>query len=356
MEDYIKLLEEIAKEVREKLGISVYRRMVERVLTGINTSSDFWKIVDIAEQPVPIVSEIVKSLLGRGIIYVENEEIFLTEEGKKIVKTLKLEILKEYVCPKCNGRGIHLDPLKDVYEKFVEITKDRPVAIIEFDQGYVTPESTVARVAFADYKGDVRNKDIIIMGDDDLVSIALALTKLPRSVVVVEIDKRLTDFIERVSREIGFPVETVTMDLRKPVPSEFLARFDTFFTDPPETEHAIRAFVSRGIALLKGEGSAGYIGYTLRDSSLLKWKMLQAMLLEYGAVVTDIINNFNDYYLWDYHEQTKAHRIAPVKRTPKDIWYRSSIYRIEVLPGFKRENNPINVGMELYLDIESSTT
>ncbi|NJE13887.1 bis-aminopropyl spermidine synthase family protein, partial [Thermococcus sp. LS2] len=83
--------------------------------------------------------------------------------------------------------------------------------------------------------------------------------------------------------EIGYSnIEIFTFDLRKPLPDYALRKFDTFITDPPETVDAIRvdairAFVGRGIATLKGPGCAGYFGITRRESSLDKWRDIQKL-------------------------------------------------------------------------------
>jgi predicted methyltransferase len=50
-----------------------------------------------------------------------------------------------------------------------------------------------------------------------------------------------------------------------------------------------------------------------------------------------------------------AAELAPVKREPKTIWYKSAWYRIEALPGFKRWNEPISDEV-FYIDEEGSTT
>jgi predicted methyltransferase len=94
----------------------------------------------------------------------------------------------------------------------------------------------------------------------------------------------------------------------------------------------------------------------LRDSSVFRWRDFQISLTsEFGVAITDIVQNFNHYITWDYHSETKAAELAPVKREPKTIWYKSSWYRIEALPGFKRWNEPISDDV-FYLDEEGSTT
>ncbi len=357
----IEIIEKIAKEASEKTNIKLYRRSVERILAALQVSSDFWKIVDYADQPVPAASEIIKLLIREGFVTIENEELYLTEKGLELIKELGIPPYVDYTCQACEGRGIPFYANKDWYRTFLQLTKDRPKAIQEFDQGSVTPETTISRVLFLDSREDLRDRDILVMGaEDDLTGLAVALTGLPRRVLILDIDERAIEFDNKIFKELGITnAEAKVFDLRNPFPDEWIGAFDVFITDPPETVKAFKAFIARGIAALKGEGSAGYFGLTLRDSSINRWQQFQrALLNDYGMVITDIIQDFNAYMNWEYHEQTRAAQIAPVKKSPTDIWYRSAWYRIEALPGFKGENEQIKdeVFRELYLDEEGSTT
>lgn len=191
----------------------------------------------------------------------------------------------------------------------------RPPAIQDFDQGSVTPETTVSRVLFLEQNGDLWGKDILVLGaEDDLTGLAIALTRKARRVLVLDIDARLVDFDNRAFRELGIDnAEARVFDLRNPLPKELLGAFDVFVSDPPETLASFRAFIGRGIAALREEGAVGYFGLTLRDASVYKWREFQRLLTgEFGVVITDILQNFNHYMNWDYHPHTRAAQIAPV--------------------------------------------
>ncbi len=351
------MLEQIAKKAAKETGIRIYEKMVQRVLVAIEKESNFWSIIDRADLPVPAASSIIKYLIEEGLVEIKDEKIYLTEKGKDLIKELGLK-LGEHFCPVCEGRGYFWakPEEREFYKKFLLIQQDRPLPIQDFDQAFVTPECTVSRVLFADRKGDIYNKKILVMGDDDLIGLALGLWGTAKEVRVIEVDERIVEFTNKRAKEWGLNVKAEIFDLRQPLPDDMFGKYDVFFTDPPETVPAIKAFVHRGIAALKEPGSAGYFGFTLRDSSLNRWHILQTFLLEQGAVITDIIYNFNEYVNWGYHEETKARRVAPVSIKPERNWYRSSMYRIELLPGFRRVNEKIEVDRELYVDAEGSTT
>jgi hypothetical protein len=240
-----------------------------------------------------------------------------------------------YRCDKCLGKTVIWDKL-GITEEFKKIVENRPRAIIDYDQGYVTPETTLARIAIMDQNGDLRGKDLLILGDDDLVSVAAMLTGFPKRIAVFEIDERLVNFIKKIANDLDYDLEVYQHDLRKPLPEEHHGKYDTFFTDPTETLLGLKAFIGRGVSALKGERCAGYFGLTNVESSLYKWRELQKILLnEFNVVITHMIREFNEYINWDYIEEMSGWKRNPLKTRPKGIWYTSTLYRIETVKGYR---------------------
>ncbi|GAB6102923.1 N(4)-bis(aminopropyl)spermidine synthase [Thermococcus atlanticus] len=351
-------MREIVERVREKTSIPVYERTVENVLSAVQASGDVWRIVDLSEEPLPLVVAVIAALHELGHITFEGASIVLTQSGRKLVEKYGIGRREDYTCSHCEGKTVELSAFSDLLQQFRKIVKERPLPKHDFDQAYVTPETTVARIALMHTRGDLENKEVFVLGDDDLTSIALMLSGLPKRIAVLDIDERLVRFIEKTADELGYGnIEMFTFDLREPLPDYALHRFNTFITDPPETVEAIRAFVGRGIATLKGPGCAGYFGITRRESSLDKWREIQRLLLnEFGVVITDIIRNFNEYVNWGYEEETRAWKLLPVKVKPSYNWYKSYMFRIQTLEGSKGFEERIEVKDELYNDDEASTT
>ncbi|MEN3034410.1 MAG: bis-aminopropyl spermidine synthase family protein [Aquificaceae bacterium] len=353
------MIRELAQRAQELGGVKLYIRNIERILAGLLVSDNFWTLVDISDLPVPGASAIIKVLIEEELAFIDNSQgIRLTQKGLDLVKELGIEAHIDYKCQACEGRGIPFYAKPEFYREFLQLTKERPKAIRDYDQGSVTPETTVSRVLFMDARGDIRNKNIIVLGaEDDLTGLAIALFRKARNVLVIDIDKRLIDFDNDIFKSLGIDnARAMVWDLRNPLPKEILGSYDVFVSDPPETLPAFRAFIGRGIATLKQDGGVGYFGLTLRDSSVFRWRDFQISLTtEFGTAITDIVQDFNLYETWDYHHETKAWEIAPVKKDPQGIWYRSAWYRIEALPGFKRWNEPIGDDV-FYLDEEGSTT
>lgn len=349
-------LNRLRSELCERSQIYVGPRDVERTLMALRTTDDIWEVVERSQVPMRVLCTLLELLNEHGFIEVVDGSIRLTESGKQLCDDNGIAPFASALCKSCCGRSVDINALgNDVIENFNRISLERPDAIQEFDQGFVTNETTLARVAFMLHRGDLEGKEIAVIGDDDLVSVACALTGKPKRVVALDIDERLIAFIEAVKESYSLSnLSTIRHDLREPLPDWMVGAFDVFFTDPTESFVGFKAFVERGLKCLKGAGCSGYFGLTHVESSLKKWRNIQSFLIERGAVITDIIDMFNHYVNWGYIESMRSWEWLPVKVLPKGVWYKSALYRIEWL-------EPVELVMERYEgnifeDEEAATT
>lgn len=347
-------MEKVVEQVRNATGIQSHPRDVGKILACISETTDFWRILYLSNRPFNIVAETIKTLAEDGLLRIdENNKIHLTDKGQAFLQDHHILPKKDCTCPKCQGRGVSNDEFSNLLVQFREVSRQRPKAVIEYDQGFVTDETTVARVALLADRGDIQGKDILIIGDDDLVSLAAAMSGLSRRVVVLEVDRRLIDFIQQVAAEHNLPIEARSYDVKYRLPEEYVGAFDTFLTDPPETIGGLRVFLRRGLASLKGPGCAAYFGLTYTESSLYKWNTFQQMLTrDFQVAITDIIHNFNEYVTWDYLLGSIRDDLSFVQVKPEFNWYRSSMYRIETLAAYKGPNEDVQEE-ELYVDEEA---
>ncbi|MDR5708293.1 MAG: bis-aminopropyl spermidine synthase family protein [Armatimonadota bacterium] len=351
-----KRLQTVLERVEARVPVVVSRRDAERALGALQVTGDLWEVFRLSRAPIRFLCAFLQELIAQGLVQLEGVHLRLSPEGRGWVGALGIPPAREVACSRCGGRGVELGALgEEVMGRFRVIARRRPPALQAFDQGYVTEETTLSRVAFALDRGDVQGKEVFVVGDDDLVSIALALTRQPRRVVVVDVDERIVGFIREVARREGLDmVEAHVYDVRSPLPEAWRARFDTFFTDPTESLRGFQAFMERGVAALQGAGSAGYFGLTHGESSLEKWARIQRVLLDLGAVITDIRDGFNVYDNWDYMETMRAWQWLPVRTRPEHLWYFSALFRIELLRTPSVENLPLEGN--LFEDEEAATT
>jgi hypothetical protein len=289
-------------------------------------------------------------------------EIRLTERGREASRALVGVEDEGGACPACEGKGIRLP--EAWWRRFRELTEERPLPVAEYDQGFMRPEDAVARVAFMHRMGDVADREIVLIGDDDLVSVALAVTGLPRRIVVIDVDERLGAFIERANREQGFAIEFRPLDIRRPLPPDLTQRFDVFVTDPVETVPGFELFLSRAAASLRGRYAAGYFGLTTLEASLSKWHRLQQLVLRMNFVITDVLRDFSLYpereNRWErfYASYAMMSLFHIEGHLPDRDWYRSSFFRIEAVA----PPQPTILGecalseTELYFDEETLAT
>ncbi len=333
------------------------KRIKNQILRALKKRKrmSFWELINFQDAHIVEFIENLKELENEGLIKNEDGYFFLSGDVKIMEKQAVL-------CERCYS-GIEIKGyFKEILDRFIEATKERPLPVSNFDQGFVRPEDTVARVAFMYERGDIEDQEIFILGDDDLLSVAIGLTGMAKKVCVVEIDKRITDFIREFCKKQKIKnISVKEYNALEELPEEERGKYDVFVTDPVETEKGLKLFVARCISALKGEGSAGYVGLTHREAGLKKWRSFQRFMLDAGFVITDILRDFSIYpdipnrwyeFYKDY-ELMKRMKLP----SPDTHWYKSCFLRFEatekiVIPDFEAPKNP----KELYLDEETWAT
>ncbi len=269
-----------------------------------------------------------------------NGELTIRPDGKLTLAPAVQEqaprSLNVELCPHCRGRGIDLSAAHDISRELAALLQDRPPTTAQYFQGNIDVESAVAKVCQIDRWDGLDGKVITVVGDDDYVSLALGLTGLPERIIVLEIDERITAFIDRCARERNLPIETYTYNVEDPLPAHLLGQSDLFVTEPLETISGFLTFFSRGAATLKSGGVA-YAGLTTLECSRPKWKRIQEEILRMGFVITDIKRRFSHYpmeYPEDeaYVEQIfKALAFRPRPEREDAIWYFAHLIRAEAV-------------------------
>lgn len=333
---------------------------IARVMRALLEYTDAWQVAGRANVPFADLVDILQKMRERGLVEFDKSDLRLTTKGEAFARELHVARTKNVKCIYCAGSGFEFDLFHDAYHQFLPLLAKRPPADATYDQGALTANSVFRRLALMYARGDVADQRILLLGDDDLLSIALALTGLPREIVVVEIDPRLCDFIEQVARDKKLNLRVIQHDARERLPVDLRAQFDTFVTDPSETIQGLLLFVEKGLAMLApGGGHAGYFGVTLIEASMLKWNLWERHLLQNHALVfTHISEPFSLYStgMEEHagHMSSVGMDLPPLRLAPGAPWYRSSFFRVETLKEFvpptDYDSNPRD---ELYQDAES---
>lgn len=292
-----------------------------------------WELLEKFNYPLKDFVAALIRLYKNGFIFAGEGGFLLTEKGKGEINIKDIDFKGE-ICPLCLGKRIVPEAkFKEVLSEFKRIVEKRPRPKIDFFQGHMLEQDVIARVALMHYYDDLDRKNIVLIGDDDLLSVALALTELPSRIVVLDADARIGEFIKSTNIEYNFSIEFEKYNVADPLPTEIRGKFDVFSSEPLETMSGLKAFLCRGVTCLKANG-VGYFGLTRYEASLKKWQAVQRLLARMNCVITDIIQGFSvypmDYGTADY-EKFVYNLGFTVRENPGINWYKSALLRFEVL-------------------------
>ncbi len=332
--------------------------ILRELTTGEKT---YWELLKKVYAQASMVIASLKELERDGFIKSSASGFCLTDKAKALFP-IRNTYYSSPLCKYCNGKGYLIENYLEFLEQFKNITSNRPKAIPDFDQGPITPEGTILRVLVLYERGDLEGREILFLGDDDLTSIAAALTGYPKRMVVLEADERIVNFINENVEKIGLnSLQAMVYDVRNPLPQELRRSFDTFLTDPVETLRGFNLFLSRCALSLKGEGSAGYFGLSHLEASYRKWHEIQGNLNRMNFVITNIWGSFHEYMLDPREIMERGYRIVTHAEwdinSPDMNWYTTSLFRIELISDPKPlYADQVNWGRELYYDEEAYVT
>ena len=251
--------------------------------------------------PVPIVAAIAGELRKRGIVTRERPTR-LTRQGHRLFGDAAASLVLAGSCTACGGHGQRVPrELEPVAAALDRISADAPPARTELDQSHCTAETKLRRAVALHQAGALEGKRVILLGDDDLVAVAIHLlgayadfAEAIRELAVVDLDPAVLTYVGRQLEDAPFPVRLVEHDLRRPLPPSLVGHFDTVFTDPPYTPAGADVFLSRAAsALASGPGGNVFLAYgTKPPAELLR---LQTAIARMGFVVRRIVPNFNEY-------------------------------------------------------------
>jgi N4-bis(aminopropyl)spermidine synthase len=264
----------------------------------------------IVRLPVPVVTALRRELEKAGMVE-PGPHIALTAEATRMVG-------EEWgwsavasgegqgsgvVCATCGGTGVA--PTGPQWTPVLAALRrhftDNPRVDVALDQSHCTPETNLRRVALMYEQGALAGKHVLVLGDDDSVSAAVAIAGkvlspngwLARRVVALDTDERILTHLRDIAVAEGVLIGLVRHDVRVPLPEDLEGEFDTVSTDPPYTLPGLRLFLSRALEAVRPEGGRIYLHFGHRPpDELLE---VQRTISEMGLVIEQIVPNFNEY-------------------------------------------------------------
>jgi predicted methyltransferase len=238
------------------------------------------------ELPVPIVASICGELRKRHVV-ADERPAQLTAAGRELFAAGALRVPDE----------TQLRPLR---RRLKEIADAAPPPAVALDQCHCTLETKLRRVLALHEADALVGRRILLLGDDDLTSVAIRLfverfgsDMTVAQLTVVDVDPALVEFVRDDLRAAPFPSECLAHDLREPLPPVLRGAFDTVATDPPYTSAAGRLFLSRAADALAGPGGRLFLSFGSRRPGVAF--ALQQAITESGFAIRELVRDFNTY-------------------------------------------------------------
>lgn len=302
--DYGKIIENDFEE-------NLYKRKFDDLINYLNTfgSTDFWTIINEVGGSERRMLRLIDQMVKLNILEFKNNKFNLLNNEFKY-------------------KNINL---KEIEIIFKEIWYKKPVPTLFFDQRPITYKTSIKRVEYLLKRNDVYNKKIVFLGDDDLTSIALALTNLNCEIVTLDVDERLVNFINQIAQEYNLNLKAYVYNALDKTDSSLKHKFDCLMTDPTPEKIPFSLFMNNAINLLKKENSVIYT--SIYSSAMDKTLDLQKIINNMNLYITDIIPNFTKYQA--LYELYKPSDIEIMKKYNIDmnensICFTESLFRMEL--------------------------
>jgi N4-bis(aminopropyl)spermidine synthase len=294
-------LDEVVTDVAVAVGLAEGEAGVRDILGAVLGAEPaaVREISRLAELPVPIVAATCNELRKRGVVD-NTRPVSLTADGRAAVSAGQPEL--HVACPACAGRGVvrpaELAPLAQELEL---AAAGAPGAKPELDQSHCTVATKINRVLRLHAAHAVAGQRILLLGDDDLVSLAIAgfaawsgHPETIRRLAVVDTDPDVLAWIGKEATRTGVRVDLVEHDLRQPLPATLAGGFDVVMTDPPYTVAGAELFLSRAVtALVPQPGRHVFFSFGARRPD--QTAAVQLAIAQMGLAVRSLMPNFNEY-------------------------------------------------------------
>jgi predicted methyltransferase len=258
-----------------------------------------------AELPVPIVAAICAELRKHGVVD-RARPVRLTARGRASLAGEAAPGPRPAGatgrCPCCAGLGVAVPEAAAALTGPLErAALGAPAAKLELDQTHCTADTKLRRVLAMDEAGALAGRRVILLGDDDLISVALAAfaawggpAASPRRLAVVDCDPDLVAYLRGELASCGFAADVVEHDLREPLPAALRAGFDVACTDPPYTVAGAELFLSRAVSAL-APGGGGHVFFSFGARRPAETLHVQRLLADLGLAVRSLTPGFNSY-------------------------------------------------------------
>jgi predicted methyltransferase len=219
--------------------------------------------------------------------------------------------------------------LQRAFEKFKMLAKGRPDEKTKYKQRHVTLRSSFIRALYMLSRGDIAYKSVLLIGDDDLTSLALRLLEPSVKLVILEIDEALLHFLEEQGQSLPNKCVYWAMDVDKSWDTSLNGSFSTVFCDPSKDVYDL--FLQRAREALNPLNGVLYTCICQTYSRDKSDQELFSKLVAQGFYITDIIPQFVSYNRYRSSLSPEFDTIIPHPKPGQDsICFKESLLRAEM--------------------------
>ena len=284
---------------------------------GVSLSKKEDKINADEFDPGPPAPDFVSFMNTLQSIRVHGSNInnILLDTGWSIGRVLMLFNLMNRLSMKLPATDLSIVTNQSDCEKwFSDISIDsRPPLNEAYHQSPCSPNAVIGRVAHMLRHNWLSNRKVLVLGDDDGISVALA-KYTDAEITVVDIDKEVLSFLGNLAKKADVKLRTVEHDLREELPADLIGRFDLVSADPPQNLHGEKFFLNRAIDALKDNiGTRIYTSVTPMWMGTEAYHGVLAHMTRMGFSPREILKGqmtFNVRHPFDpINEENKASRL-----------------------------------------------
>ena len=159
---------------------------------------------------VPVVASVRRELEKKKLLERKGGAV-LTDSGLRLLQDLGIRNLCGDKYDVTENLPKFIGELAVLYEN---LTDGRPGPDFTLDQSHAAPETCIRRVFYMYEHGSIEGRDIVLLGDDDLLSLAIALFADYFDIdvgliTILDVDQRVLNFIEEKRTDYRLKINTV---------------------------------------------------------------------------------------------------------------------------------------------------
>ncbi len=198
-----------------------------------------------------------------------------------------------------------------------KICATRPSASRTLDQVHMKPESIVKQLDHL--KDYVPGRDVMLLGDDDFLSMPIAMFLEPKSVTVFDIDIRILKSLKELNWSYHLGIKINFYNALTNVPPEHRQKYNFFITNPPYGSKNKGAggcfFINRCLQFCTDDTSGCFI---LPNDKKLAWSLeamlnVQEFLNQMGCTINDARHSIHHYSHEDENLTSSSFIVARIK-------------------------------------------